>query len=73
MLNLIQPSGTINIEGSSTLLYSTVNPLIKDTPKEEKPPNKGHTPKEPLKEDSLSAKDKMLGSDCVHYIYYLEV
>ena len=47
---------------------STVKPLIKDTPKEDKPPNKGQAKsthvytlyrESPLKEDNLSTKDKM--------------
>ena len=46
---------------------STVKPPIKDTPKEDKPPNKGQAEstlvytlyrKSPLKEDNLSTKDK---------------
>ena len=52
------------------VLNNTVKPLIKDTPKEDKPPNKGQAEstlvytlyrKSPLKEDSLSAKDKTAG------------
>ena len=48
----------------------TVKPLTKDTPKEDKPPNKGQAEstlvytlyrKSPLKEDNLSRKDKMAG------------
>ena len=55
-------------------LYTVKHP-IKDTPKEDKPPNKGqaesthaytriHT-KPPLKEDNLSTKDKMAGPEGV--------
>ena len=49
---------------------ATVKPLIKDTPKDDKPPNKGQAEstlvytlyrKSPLKEDNLSTKDKMAG------------
>ena len=49
---------------------TTVKPLIKDTPKEDKPPNKGQSrntvvytlcTKYPPKEDNLSTKDKMAG------------
>ncbi len=58
-------------------MLTTVNPSIKDTPKEDKPPNKGQTKspvvyytlhsKQPPKEDNLSTKDKRLGPKCVHY------
>ena len=54
--------------------YNTVKPLIKDTPKEDKPPNKGqaesnniHCRKSPLKEDNPSIKDKMAGPEGVLY------
>ena len=49
---------------------STVKPPIKDTPKEDKPPNKGQAEstlvytlysRSPLKEDNFSTKDKMAG------------
>ena len=54
----------------------TVKPRIKDTPKEDKPPNKGQvksTPvytvyrKSPLKEDNLSTKDKTAGPEGVRF------
>ncbi len=51
--------------------WVTVRPLIKGTPKEDKPPNKGQAvvytvhAKRPPKEDNLSVKDKMLGAKCV--------
>ena len=50
-----------------------VKPPIKDTPKEDKPPNKGQAKrthvytlyrKSPLKEDNLSTKDKTAGLAC---------
>ena len=50
----------------------TVKPPIKDTLKEDKPPNKGQAKrtnmytlyrKSPLKEDNLSTKDKMAGPE----------
>ena len=48
---------------------NTVKPSIKDTPKEDKPPNKGQAfrniHKSPLKEDSLSTKDKTVGPEGV--------
>ena len=53
-----------------------MKPLIKDTPKEDKPPDKGQAEstlvyslykKSPLKEDSLSTKDKMAGPEGVLY------
>ena len=52
----------------------TVKPLIKDTPKEDKPPNNGQAEstlvytlyrKSPLKEDNLSTKDKTAGPEIV--------
>ena len=52
----------------------TVTPPIKDTPKEDKPPNKGQAEitlvytlhrKSPLKEDNLSTKDKTAGPKSV--------
>ena len=54
----------------------TVKPLIKDTPKEDKSPNKGQAEstlrlvytlyrKSPLKEDNLCTEDKMAGPDGV--------
>ena len=52
------------------LQENTVKPLIKDTPKEDKPPNKEQAEstlvytlyrKSPLKEDNLSTKDKTAG------------
>ena len=51
-----------------------MKPPIKDTPKENKPPNKGQAEstlvytlyrKSPLKEDNLSTKDKMTGPESV--------
>ena len=51
-----------------------VKPPIKDTPKEDKPPNKGQAEstlvyalyrKSPLKEDNLSTKDKTAGPESV--------
>ena len=51
-----------------------MKPPIKDTPKEDKPPNKGQTEstlvytlcrKSPLKEDNLSTKDKTAGPEGV--------
>ena len=51
-----------------------MKPPIKDTPKEDKPPNKGqakstllynHYRKVPLKEDNLSTDDKMAGPEDV--------
>ena len=51
--------------------WYTVKPLIKDTLKEDKPPNKGqiksytHYRKSPLKEDKLSTKDKTAGPEGV--------
>ena len=53
-----------------------VKPPIKNTPKEDKPPNKGQAKsthvytlyrKSPLKEDNLSTKDKMAGPEGVLY------
>ena len=53
---------------------TTVKPLIKDTLKEDKPPNKGQAEsthvytlyrKSPLKEDNLSIKDKTAGPKSV--------
>ncbi len=38
----------------------TVKPPIKDTLKEDKPPNKGQTKRE--------QQEKMLGPKCVHYL-----
>ena len=47
-----------------------MKPLIKDTPKEDKPPNKGQAVNtlyrtSPLKEDNLSTKDKTAGPEGV--------
>ena len=59
---LIQPIQYVHV--------ATVKPPIKDTPKEDKPPNKGQAKstllytlhgKSPLKEDNLSTKDKTAG------------
>ena len=60
-----------------------MKPLIKDTPKENKPPNKGQAEsilvyilyrKSPLKEDNLSTKDKTAGPEGVlikrFHMYY---
>ena len=53
-----------------------MKPPIKDTPKEDKPPNKGQAEstrvytlyrKSPLKEDNLSTKDKTVGPESVLY------
>ena len=53
----------------------TVKPLIKDTPKEDKPPNKGQAEsthvytlyrKLPLKEDNFSTEDKIAGPEGVN-------
>ena len=53
---------------------TTVKLPIKDTPKEDKPPNKGQVKstlvyslykKSPLKENNLFTKDKMAGPNCV--------
>ena len=53
---------------------STVKPLTKDTPKEDKPPNKGQAESTlvytlyrnlSLKEDNLSTKDTMAGPESV--------
>ncbi len=55
----------------------TVKVLIKDTPKEDKPPNKGQNvvytlnAKLPSKEDNLSTKDNRLGPKRVHYLEVL--
>ena len=43
-----------------------MKPPIKDAPKEDKPPNKGHTII--TMEDNLPTKDKMPGPNCVHVI-----
>ena len=52
----------------------TLKPPIMDTPKEDKPPNRGQAEstlvytlyrKSPLKEDNLSTKDKMAGPESV--------
>ena len=54
----------------------TAKPPIKDTLREDKPPNRGHAEsmlayilyrKSPLKEDNLSTKDKMAGPKSVLY------
>ena len=51
-----------------------MKPPIKDTPKEDKPPNKGQAErKSPLKEDNLSTKDKMAGPECILIIIHLSV
>ena len=47
-----------------------MKPPIKDTPKEDKPPNKGQAEytlyrKSPLEEDNLSTKDKTAGPEGV--------
>ena len=52
------------------VLSDIVKPLIKDTPKEDKPPNKGQAEstlyrKSRLKEDNLSTEDKMAGPEGV--------
>ena len=55
-------------------IINIVKPPIKDTPKENKPPNKGQAEstlvytlyrKSPLKEDNLSTKDKTAGPESV--------
>ena len=60
--------------GSYRSVNDTVKPLIKDTLKEDNPPNKGQAEstlvytlcrKSPLKEDNLSTKDKMAGPEGV--------
>ena len=62
-------------EGHTVLFYSETSDIsIKDTPKEDKPPNKGQAEstlvytlyiKSPLKEDNLSTKDKTAGPEGV--------
>ena len=62
-------------------VHSTVKPPVKDTPKEDKPPNKGQAKSTlvPLKEDNLSTKDKMAGlkvsllrgSTCIHLTQFI--
>ena len=56
--------------GPNTIQTCTVKPPIKDTPKKDKPPNKGQAKstrvytlyrESPLKEDNLGTKDKMAG------------
>ena len=60
--------------GPTAFFLTTVKPPIKDTPKEDKPPNKGQAEstlvyalyrKSPLKEDNLSTKDKTAGPEGV--------
>ncbi len=43
-----------------------MKPPIKDTPKEDKPPNKGQAKSTVVVASENDAKDKRLGPDCVH-------
>ena len=68
----VKSGDTEHFRGGEGLIQSgdTVKPPIKDTPKEDKPPNKGQAKstlvytlytKSPLKENNLSTKDKTAG------------
>ena len=74
--------GGIQLQDKELHTTVLVKPPIKDTPKEDKPPNKGQAKstlvytqyrKSPLKQDNLSTKDRMTGPKsvlhCISLVY----